>query len=639
LRVWALLDEKPTPHLSGEKPDDWDYTFTTTYAGSMKRGRVTDSSIQPNGMSLYQSPADNLADGRVQLRQPLCKCVGGRTPCAGIARSIENEKKILNNNRSVQSMPKTNDSRDHLVFPLPIGSWVPTDETFDMEELLKTETVPLHYTQPVLFWVQNLDPQSYSSLTGHVLVAKRFVVASIRCFVRVNGVSVRILDSKFIIHKDRCNEILRERSWKEGTWAEYAGTEAMNWMDFGTDKEQSSRAAKRLKHKIPPVVEKLSLENRNLQIHHSVVRTPTKVYTKAIDGCCGGSLKYNGILAVGLQLDKIISIDWQTGNTLWERNVIGVLSLDISFGNKVLVGDDRGGVHVFHLPCATNDSQETDTYFSFSKKDRFSVQVQSSSMWVERVSWSENGMHFVAAAGKQVMIDGIVMNHEATVYSVEFLRNEQVAVALYGGLLLVSFGDGVLKLDKKLDIGSAAVLACAVSSDADSIAIGCLDKRVRVFQRSKGSDDWSARDWVGFNGAVTSLSYDGEDEYLAALGGSTLLVTRRDIKAGEIPVLCCATMEESGKNSEVKYESFLWSNTGQFNFLMVAAVHGGDSRYLHLFDINATNDTVLRKSYPVKSIPIEKGDHFAFTNGGKCILLWGREGVSLTKIVKLEWLH
>ena len=36
LRAWALLDEEPIQHLaSSAKPHEWDYSFTTTYAGSL----------------------------------------------------------------------------------------------------------------------------------------------------------------------------------------------------------------------------------------------------------------------------------------------------------------------------------------------------------------------------------------------------------------------------------------------------------------------------------------------------------------------------------------------------------------------------------------------------------------------------
>ena len=45
-------------------------------------------------------------------------------------------------------------------------------------------------------WLDNLDPQSLSLLRVRVFFAADFWVACLRCFVRVNGVKARVLDTR-----------------------------------------------------------------------------------------------------------------------------------------------------------------------------------------------------------------------------------------------------------------------------------------------------------------------------------------------------------------------------------------------------------------------------------------------------------
>ena len=62
----------------------------------------------------------------------------------------------------------------------------------------------------------------------------------LRCFVRVNGVMARVIDTKYVCKirpsADRCYHeivVVRESTWKEGSWEQYAGTNASAWIDFG----------------------------------------------------------------------------------------------------------------------------------------------------------------------------------------------------------------------------------------------------------------------------------------------------------------------------------------------------------------------------------------------------------------------
>jgi len=96
-----------------------------------------------------------------------------------------------------------------------------------------------------------------------------------------------------------------------------------------------------------------------------------------------------------------------------------------------------------------------------------------------------------------------------------------------------------------LPIGAAAVLCVATSPDGTCLAAGCLDMRVRCFplpssQVARASSARAGRvaptrgggasalstavDWVGFNGPVTLVGWSSAGRWLAALGGTSLLV-------------------------------------------------------------------------------------------------------------------
>jgi hypothetical protein len=48
----------------------------------------------------------------------------------------------------------------------------------------------------VNLWLDNLDPQSLSFLRISVLVGDTFWAVQLRCYVRVNGVMARVVDTK-----------------------------------------------------------------------------------------------------------------------------------------------------------------------------------------------------------------------------------------------------------------------------------------------------------------------------------------------------------------------------------------------------------------------------------------------------------
>ena len=57
-----------------------------------------------------------------------------------------------------------------------------------------------------------MDPHSKSLLRARVLCTPSAIVAYLRCFVRVNGVRARVLDTRFVIRGDTVLRVRRAPS-------------------------------------------------------------------------------------------------------------------------------------------------------------------------------------------------------------------------------------------------------------------------------------------------------------------------------------------------------------------------------------------------------------------------------------------
>jgi hypothetical protein len=828
LRTWTLMDDEPIiPHLSGRIPDAWDYTYTTNYSGSIEKTTIEQAAVaamvstvaakQPNGSTQYAIRTSTTTTTTttttgpmmplVELRPPMCKCIGGRMICAGVAKSITTTMNTTTKTKTKMKIQQQVPPQPQLLSPTtppkPSPKWIPCDEDvdgpFDMEGLLNAQrSPPLYYTNQIPLWNQNLDPHSYSFLTVTALVCNNdknnddkklgssgFIAILLRCFVRVNGVRVRLIDTKYIIRKrkqkrrrrrrdtdekigdddddDDNNDInkdcdfetttvvLREQSWKEGSWNEFLtgkkdssskksnnddddnNKDAIKLIDLGTDLEQGRRASKNLQHKFPPIVEKLILydddddddDNLKTAIKPKIMTTatirnqPAAPVTRAttiaewipqsesgdcvITRCSSAS----GIVVLVVDNNRIMALDFNSGEFLWERNQISPEYCDVKNSpsllsvavqqslkdendkdchvnlqqhqQKIVVGDDKGGVHILRCsPIGGDESDDcsseavsrfgkvTDTQSFFfsanvdpdknsnSKNKMVSRgKVQRSSGWVEKVTWSEDGRYFAAAAGKKVTINGEIVQMEGTVYDLTFLRNNNtnkkdqhqlLAVAVYGGLVIVD-ADTVTISHRRFTVGSSAVLSCAISQDGRSIGIGCLDKRLRIFEKrpTNNNEDsvddndydndgdestkkhWSARDWIGFDGGVSCISYSKDNQRLAAIGGTILLVIDRNSKLGEAPVICSCWPPITGtqKRSD-RFKSFAWTTK---NILVASSEH-----FVHVFDVLEVVDTVPKRCYPIESIPIEKKDGYVVTDIEGEFLVWGGSKIRKIKV-------
>jgi hypothetical protein len=373
------------------------------------------------------------------------------------------------------------------------------------------------------------------------------------------------------------------------------------------------------------------------------------------------------ILVAVVEECTIVTLDAFSGQNLWEHSLApcSVLSLALCpFQHssskhpdraKVVVGDDRGCVHVVQwdgigTEGTPNISKQSHCFESGNKGDRQpTVNVQRPCHWVEKLVCSPCGHYFAASAGKKIMINGKIHEMEGTVYDLAFLpasRNGDtmngkaqqekkptqnlLAIALYGGLTIVD-AVAMTTWHHRFTVGSSAVLSFAASPNGQSIGVGCLDKRLRVFE-SNGSGDngtedidsygvlgsWDARDWIGFDGGVSCVAFCPDNRRLAALGGSILLVVDRSSKWGEAPTIC-SIHQDSGERTGrgERFQSFAWSTKD----ILVAST----DRCLHIFDLRATIDAVPKRSYPAASIPIEKG--FLVNNvDRKVIIAWGKSG-------------
>ena len=790
------------PHKSGRTPDRWDYTYTTNYSGSVKcvshfDNFISNGSLDTNQLdqtSLYgvkiflpqesstsgasESAAApfGLASNRLsedaraidgngnyprptpELRPPICKCVGGRMICAGVAQTITTGKSFrkapnqftkLHFAKISSPSATTSSAKTELPQPRPSPKWVPynreTDGPFDMESLLNSQTsAPLHYTGTIPFWIQNLDPQSYSFLTttavvcgGKGKVDGGFLAVLLRCFVRVNGVRVRLIDTKFVIRRDRKSSdenrsdgknrrqspmvVLRERSWQEGSWEKYTsglkGATGGGFHFLGTDLEQGRRASKTLPHKFPPIVDKLVLyddaedqqtrdgfynlsyrnNNDNRQsdellttqnpceqtVKEEVLRVPA-LEGSSISNCASGA----GILVVVTEEKRLLTIDSRTDRALWEYSLAPstVLSLAVhpcqdsspsDPGNvKVVIGNDRGYVQIIEW---NGDDKTTENEKGSISKQQFAFDgsddgkegknnVQRPSNWVEKVVWSSNGQYFAAAAGKKIMINGKVLEMEGSVYELDFLPQSQpdaintgdsktwetrndliptgqsLIVALYCGLTIVDAKTLTIS-HRRFDVGSSAVLSFAVSPVDQSIGIGCLDKRLRLFEvagtaNANGGDDhdlkdtnasanfgsFDVRDWIGFDSGVTHVAFSPDNQRLVALGGSILLVINRKSEWGEAPTICLTNQEheeENRRGKKSRFRAVAWSTKD----VLVAST----DRFIYVFDVGATIDTIPKRSYPLASKSIEKG--FLATDINGEIITWGRSGIRKIKIL------
>ena len=605
LRSWALLDHAPVPHLSpvAEAPQ-WEYTFTTAYPGAMT---VEPVGTQPDGTSIYSRPAVNLASGKAQLRKPLCKCRGANS-LAPLAR--------LGVASPLATSPIDAARRPDCVSGPPPPEWQPTQERVDLARMMASGATP-QLVDAIALWQDNLDPHSFASLEVHVFVCEAFWLAYLRCFVRVNGVMARVIDTRFVCTGDD-GTVVRERSWREGPWEAFAGPGAPNHVDFGGNDDRV--AVERLPLTAPPITEVLVLPRAPL-------RPSASLATAAADEtllapawardlrcallCPGGSL----VIAAVDGGVSVEAMDAATGASIWQRAMATDGEVVVSAaaapcttadGGRVALGTSTGRVLLWW--AATGEPLAS---FAVSAAASDVASGRRESMWVERLAWSDDGRRLAAAAGRDWLLvrtgeggqDDVAVEASGaaggTVYALAFApgSRRRLAIGAYGGVTWA----GTAGDDGRLALGAAAVLSMAMSPDGRLLAAGCLDKRVRLF--ALGDDDVKqtppSRDWIGFEGPVRAVAWSRDGSWLAAAGGRTLLVVPRHRKPGEAPTMCMMPPAASG--GAARCEAFAWCPNRDgvaAEWLVVLDAQ----RRAHIFCPRMADQAVPRRAAPLMTL-------------------------------------
>ena len=89
LRAWALLQHAPVPHLSARAAPEWDYSFTTAYAGATTPEFGCGARNRQGRALAARTPPVSSRTSAARLRRPLCKCVNTygclKLPAAAVA--------------------------------------------------------------------------------------------------------------------------------------------------------------------------------------------------------------------------------------------------------------------------------------------------------------------------------------------------------------------------------------------------------------------------------------------------------------------------------------------------------------------------------------------------------------------------
>lgn len=668
LRAWISLDLDPVKAMDASSNHwkhqmkiiptvDYDYTYTTPYAGATD---VIYQSINNEGNSNYlevdsssfvaKKVFDNSPDfGPARLRKPICKCKGdgGRAP-------FVQRKNLRNSTSQGISNKDYNSQKDRSSSIMP--QWEPAtkDHKVDIESMIQKHPRPICY-EIVDLYEDDLHDNGTCFLKAKVYVTQVGWAGLLRCFVRVDGVMARVLDTRYI-HYFGDRHVLRERSWREGSWEEFVGITRNLSPDghlqrVSLESANDSLAAKVLKLKKPVVTEFLPLEIPqcyseqhvgDLEKSYRLQLQCLQMKAKSTRIVCPISELNFGISIVSIQEDgKCVEALPPTDNAnillnnackpVWttlsralsdsERSVVVTLlslhvSPDMNDGGRLVLGDDRGWGHVLRL-------SNGEPLFNFPVVDEIirnrycKSNIISARLWVEHVVWSRDGELVGAAAGRSVVVasskNGVILsNFESSAGSITDLafRNHSLAIAAYGIVQwLEDEHQSQGKISEKFVRSGASVQCLDVSPCGSYVAVGFLDKTLRVFRMERKSEESKAEsavaviDWVGFNAPVKRVEFSNRGTWVAAMGGSSILVLPVSIDPhDEAPTLCRTYGETSSDGSDgtcQRFTSFMWSSSpGKENVLVALDASSGT----HVFDVTRTTQAWPKRALPLLNL-------------------------------------
>ena len=340
------------------------------------------------------------------------------------------------------------------------------------------------------------------------------------------------------------------------------------------------------------------------------------------------------------------------------------ISPDSTDGGRLAIGDDRGKVEVWRLSTGVSLWSFPVAPSSILTRLEKNPNFQSARLWVDHLAWSDDGSMIGASAGRNTVlasastckidemseteieigrIISYLENSAGTVTGLAF-RNHigghpvSLAVASYGAvcwLTVPSPSKQKLNIDdngqETLKREGAAVECIDISPDGERVAVGFLDKTLRVFTMdidhrsiptaatittatptmpsfaSRPSKDDRIVDWVGFNAAVKSVQFNPKGKWLAAMGGNAILVIKNSLSPRtEAPIVCRTpgkTEADGGDGTCHKFEGIKWSNEKNNNTaaLLLAALDAKTGS-VHVFLFS--NDDHHQDVWPIRAVPV-----------------------------------
>ena len=350
----------------------------------------------------------------------------------------------------------------------------------------------------------------------------------------------------------------------------------------------------------------------------------------------------NGKLVEAIQVPKIFESRFGSTSPRWKKTLLRstekdnndkvmdqqdamVLSLqispDITDGGRLVLGDDRGWCHVWRLstgeplfdfPVAASVVRAVELTSGNRNQSR-PVQRQSARLWVDHVAWSKDGKLLAAAAGRSAVlvlahnedekfaqILSSLESRKGTITGISFGGNNALAVASYGEVQWLAKEDDALP--STLKRGAAAIQCIDISPDGEKVAVGFLDKTLRVYTNNN-----DATDWVGFNAPLKSVSFSRGGSWLAAMGGSTILVLPKILDLKSEPSIICRTRgQTAGDGCDgtcYRFATMKWSPSevedAEENIIVALDAQVG---MVHVFDVRKTNQAWPRRAQLIMTV-------------------------------------
>jgi len=696
LRAWASLELEPVKaldagsrhwkHRMNITPSvHYDYTYTTLYPGGTDIIDQT-SSNRDNNLNHLQNDSSSFVakkvidnseklGGPARLRKPICKCKGdgGRAPF--VKKKKKNQSKVEGVSSSYDAFDQY---QDYNIIATP-PQWKETTNhgNVDIESMIRKYPQPLCY-EIVDLYEDDLHDNGTCFLKAKVFVTPIGWVGLLRFFVRVDGVMAGVVDTRFIHHFGELH-VLRERSWREGSWKDLLGEQIetdstpIDPAEYrpphvaSLESANDSLAARVLRLKQPVTTEYLSLENQSdssykkyldnsgdtdevgqIQSHCLRINTtstrvicPTPISIHSLFGIRMISISKDGMSIDALQttthgVANILTTE--THHVLWTKSLYSssdsddgnkmttFLSLQVSSntrdGGRLVLGDGRGWGHVWRL--STGEPLFDFPVANENIRARYlKSNIASARLWVDHVVWSRDGNIIGAAAGRSAVLvsaqNGQILSSfesvEGSITGIAF-RNHSLAIASYG---IVNWLTDESKNDvatvRKLKRGGASIQCIDVSPNGTLVAVGFLDKTLRVFDMTSGggqssdsdlerSVSPSGIDWVGFNAPVKLVRFSEKGNWLAAMGGSSILVLPVGLDSKvDAPIICRThgqTTSDGCDGTCKRFLSFVWSSSEQQEESILFAIDV--SFEIHIFDVTKTDQAWPKRTFPLSTI-------------------------------------